>query len=341
MSYVLIVDDEPTIRKGLMKMVETYPNRPLTGRTAEHGLQALKMIDEYPPQIVLTDIRMPKMDGLELSKVLQDKYPFIEIIVISGFGDFQYARRCLSYGVKEYLLKPVVQVDLHEVLDKLFERQITEVLSVSRYEQWIEQVDEAIWSLQYVALTELIKEWRIYCNTIRMPLIRLRNTLQECLYMLDKRMNVRSFVHHIDLELPFELETESDVYNKFEEKINEITEELKDIRNGHFKDPMEEAKRFIDNHLSQEISLEEVAEKLGITPTYFSYLFKKMNGETFIQYRIRKRMMLAKSLIEIPHYRIIDIAKEVGYEDYPHFSKTFKKITGFSPSEYRTMMGII
>ena len=115
---------------------------------------------------------------------------------------------------------------------------------------------------------------------------------------------------------------------------------LQDVRSGSFKDPMEEAKGFIDSRLSEDISLDQVAAMVGLTPTYFSSLFKKVTNETFVQYRIKKRMTKAKEMLAIPYVRIVDVASDVGYEDYPHFTKTFKKIVGVSPSEYRAGLGI-
>ncbi|MNI38021.1 Arabinose operon regulatory protein [compost metagenome] len=103
---------------------------------------------------------------------------------------------------------------------------------------------------------------------------------------------------------------------------------------------MEEAKAYIDNRLSVEVTLSEVADMVGITPSYFSTLFRKMTGQTFVSYRIHKRMEKAKELLSIPHMRSVDIADEVGYDDYPHFTKTFKKIYGIGPSEYRSSIGI-
>jgi two-component system response regulator YesN len=129
-------------------------------------------------------------------------------------------------------------------------------------------------------------------------------------------------------------------FSSFEEHIHMLLDSLKQKRKGRAKDPMEEAKKYIETHLSREIPLEEVADQLGLNASYFSQLFKQMTGETFVQYRIRKRMDKAKKLLEQPHYRIIDISYEVGYADHPHFTKTFKKYTGLSPSEYRDKLGI-
>jgi two-component system response regulator YesN len=94
--HILIVDDEPTIRKGLHKMLESYPSRIDRIELAENGEHAIKQIAAHTPDIILTDIRMPKKDGLELCQWLHETHPFIRIVVISGYADFEYAQRYIS-----------------------------------------------------------------------------------------------------------------------------------------------------------------------------------------------------------------------------------------------------
>ncbi|MNF97535.1 HTH-type transcriptional activator Btr [compost metagenome] len=119
-----------------------------------------------------------------------------------------------------------------------------------------------------------------------------------------------------------------------------MLQDLKSKRKGKQKDPVEEAKQYMEKHLAEEVSLEEVAEFIGLNPSYFSQLFKQNTQETFVQYRTRRRMEKAKKLLQQPHWRITDISGEVGYADHPHFTKTFKKYEGCLPSEYRQRMGI-
>lgn len=86
--------------------------------------------------------------------------------------------------------------------------------------------------------------------------------------------------------------------------------------------------------------MDEVAQKLGLNASYFSQLFKKETGETFVKFRIRLRMEKAKELLLRNDIRVIDIPGMIGLNDHPHFTKTFKKYTGQTPSEYRVEMGI-
>ena len=116
---VFLVDDEIVIREGIR---ESFPwdQTPYTlVGEAPDGEMALPMIRDTNPDIVITDIKMPFMDGLELCRSLRARMPWIGIIVLSGYDEFEYARQCIQLGVREYLLKPINSADLKEALDKV------------------------------------------------------------------------------------------------------------------------------------------------------------------------------------------------------------------------------
>ena len=116
---VFLADDEIVVREGIR---ESFPwdETPYTlVGEAPDGEMALPIIRDTNPDIVITDIKMPFMDGLELCKTLKEQMPWIGIIVLSGYDEFEYARRCIQLGVREYLLKPINAADLREVLDKV------------------------------------------------------------------------------------------------------------------------------------------------------------------------------------------------------------------------------
>ena len=116
---VFLVDDEIVIREGIR---ESFPwdRTPYTlVGEAPDGEMALPMIRDTNPDIVITDIKMPFMDGLELCRSLRTQMPWIGIIVLSGYDEFEYARQCIQLGVREYLLKPINSAALKEALDKV------------------------------------------------------------------------------------------------------------------------------------------------------------------------------------------------------------------------------
>ncbi|WP_070000302.1 response regulator [Cellulosilyticum sp. I15G10I2] len=119
MYKVFVVEDEFVIREGIRNMMQ-YHNRNYTlcGEAGD-GEMALAMIEEVRPDILITDIKMPFMDGLALSKIIKETMPWIRIVILSGYDEFDFARDAISIGVEEYLLKPVGAAELFGVLDKI------------------------------------------------------------------------------------------------------------------------------------------------------------------------------------------------------------------------------
>ncbi|MHA7965830.1 response regulator transcription factor [Paenibacillus sp. CAU 1782] len=116
MHTFIIVDDEPLIRKGLLKKIQSF-HTPLTFLgEADNGADALLLIKSTDPDIILTDMRMPEMDGKSLMKHIHEQYPDKKIIVISGYSDFEYMQEAISSKVIGYLLKPFSREEIHRML---------------------------------------------------------------------------------------------------------------------------------------------------------------------------------------------------------------------------------
>ena len=122
---ILIVDDEPKIRKGLENLIEKLNFRWSVVGCAEDGLAALKLMQYKKPDVLLLDIRMPDMDGFELLDKLYSCRKDVIIIIISGHAEFEYAQKAVRYGVLDYILKPVNPQKVKDVLEKA-ERIIAE-----------------------------------------------------------------------------------------------------------------------------------------------------------------------------------------------------------------------
>ncbi|MEK8126664.1 response regulator [Paenibacillus filicis] len=113
---ILIVDDEPLIRKGLTKLIESNDLGWSVVGEASNGQEALEQLEELNPNLVLSDIRMPVMDGLELTRHLSERSRETAVIILTGYRDFQYAQAALRYGVEEFLLKPCPEEEIFRVL---------------------------------------------------------------------------------------------------------------------------------------------------------------------------------------------------------------------------------
>ncbi|CAH1193018.1 HTH-type transcriptional activator RhaR [Paenibacillus allorhizoplanae] len=125
MINVVVAEDKHPILRSIVKKIEDYsPDLRIVGEFTD-GISALQMIKQVKPHIVFTDIRMPGMDGLKLISEVKEQAPDTIFIIISGYGEFDYARQAMQLGVTEYLLKPVTQKSIFEVLDKAVQRVTT------------------------------------------------------------------------------------------------------------------------------------------------------------------------------------------------------------------------
>ena len=118
MYQLFIVDDEEVVRKGIRELLQSAENQYAICGEASDGELALPMIQELKPDILLTDIRMPFLDGLELCEMIRAKMPWVHILILSGHDEFEYARKAVSLGVDEYILKPVTMPQLLGSLEK-------------------------------------------------------------------------------------------------------------------------------------------------------------------------------------------------------------------------------
>ncbi len=119
MTKVFLADDEIVIREGIRNSFPWQETDYQLVGEAPDGEIALSMIRDTKPDILITDIRMPFMDGLELCRIVRRQMPWIGVIILSGYDEFEYARQGIQLGVKEYLLKPITANELRQVLDRV------------------------------------------------------------------------------------------------------------------------------------------------------------------------------------------------------------------------------
>ncbi len=131
---ILLVEDEPMFRKGLAKMIGGLGTGWEVCGEAENGEEAEQLVEQLRPDLIITDIRMPLMDGLELLKRVKTGHPDVAVIVITGYQDFQYAQSALRSGALDLLVKPCSKQDICLVLDKA-EAVVAQKLEQRRREQ--------------------------------------------------------------------------------------------------------------------------------------------------------------------------------------------------------------
>lgn len=126
MSFnLLIVDDEAPIRKGLSEHIKWEDYDCKVVATANNGEDAIAKINENVINIILTDVKMPLLDGIGLAKYIYENHPDVAVIILSGYSEFEYARSAIQYHVSQYLLKPVSKDQIITAVKEVCEKIVT------------------------------------------------------------------------------------------------------------------------------------------------------------------------------------------------------------------------
>ncbi|GAA3407776.1 response regulator [Paenibacillus hodogayensis] len=350
MHKILLADDERMVRLSLRTMIERDSAGFTVVGEAHDGEQALELASELKPDLLITDIRMPGLDGLELIRSLSDGGASTEVIVVSGFGDFEYAQSALRYGVADYLLKPIDPDYLMSALRKMGSR-IERKSGNSTSKQWM-----WTWKLDAERMAKWV--WQLDDHEIRVELERLRSLLLTsdgpASAQLHEKLAYYAVVLNGELEqmargsaaLPAIEMPASPRGNAvlfavlFEAFIASITGVIDHIRNSRnwwsYNRMLKNVSAYIEeNYMKSELTVKEVAAHFEISSNYFGILFKREAGMSLNQYVTRLRIEKAMEYLKNPTVKVYEAGERVGFEDYAYFSKMFKKYTGVSPSEYR------
>lgn len=515
---LLIADDEMQIRSGLSEGIDWEELGIVEVMTAENGIEALEICKEKKPEIVLTDIRMPGLNGLELGKQIVEIYQPVSIVILSGYSEFEYAKDAIRLGAFDYLLKPInveslintvrnaassiekrrnqskslklaenvkrkqaisslihsgkklegeeyewlkenINVDLnHQVMIGLITGDVeeiskqrkmmtylvnylTEYIKVFKGSILFEETDCVCFLTEALTYTEGLRKYEIIKNQFENVNSILVNQFgetgtctvshmasvsdipllfKECEDMLKHRLYLGggsvliAYQSTVQEQLLVSIVNPAEIreyiakfdYNYMQKYINNIFEKMKDmqvtsvdyvksvclelknilinvvskkgvdVRGILVKNEMllnevpdfytmDKFHKWIDNlfylilkgmsqltgeqhsrtvikaidyiskNYAENINLETISEYVNKSPNYFSYLFKKETGISFIEYLNNTRVNQAKLLLESTDKMTYEISNLVGYNDYKYFSSIFKKIMGVSPGNYR------
>ncbi len=542
MYRLMVVEDEDMIRKGIVNSIPWQSLGFVVVAESANGKDALEQLKINQVDVLLTDIKMPIMGGTELAKISRQLYPDIEIIILSGFAEFEYARQAIGFRAFDYLLKPTNKKKLLETFTYLKEkmdqkREIKEEIFYSNmyinagYETMrneflqsmlegdvslFKDFEEKTASLEldfsghyFAAATikfdrksiyeELENTWATdkrlltfsYRNIIKEELINIDNayyivedydtidfifcfdsqdrqdsamiqclesisenirnclfrhitvpytigiglsypsihyiaksfsqakrSLQNNFYLGEQRVQVYQDINESKYEQNFirfypeemehaaiaisngnqadtrrylasmfrvlmeqnllpeivknycialKLMVQSKINNSYDvidktigDEFNEFVKEALTVKEletyiinsmvalakeiDETVDPLEikeqrmvidKAKAYIASHLSEKITLKMMSEYVYLSETYFSFLFKKITGVTYIDYIQKLRMQEAKKLLVNTSFKIYKVAEMIGYSDYKYFSVQFKKYVALTPKEYR------
>ncbi len=187
MYRLLIVDDETIVRRGIKKSVNWNELGIEMVAEAADGVEALSQVMENQPDIILLDINMPKMDGLEFASIIKKQYPQIKIVIITGYHEFEYARSALRAGVNDYIVKPITKEDVGGIIRAQLEKIKAEREDKSGQYIVTEQ------SVKHTLLNAILKKKQLidkdihdFCKLMkwngeqRVSFVLIRNYLSDC-----------------------------------------------------------------------------------------------------------------------------------------------------------------
>lgn len=154
MYKVLLVDDERIIVEGISKSIDWNKHKTELIGTAKNGIEAMMFIEANKPDIVITDIKMPGMNGLELVEKVHELYPSIAFIILSGFSEFDYAQKTMKFGVKHFLLKPCNEHAIMQALDEV----TLELQQVQSHEKFVTTIQSELTKVLPHAKEQFLKE---------------------------------------------------------------------------------------------------------------------------------------------------------------------------------------
>ncbi len=154
---IILVDDEEEVRKAIIRKMDWNRLGFEVVGDAENGEDALEKIEQLEPDVVMTDIRMPYMDGLTLTGKIRQKYPSVKVLIFSGFDDFEYAQQAIKLNVTEYILKPVNGEELAEILTRVHENLDEEIEQRRNIDLLRESYQSSLPILKELFLNDLVQ----------------------------------------------------------------------------------------------------------------------------------------------------------------------------------------
>lgn len=342
---ILIVDDEVVIRKGIIKLLEQSGGSMIEIDEARNGEEALMCIGLSKPDMILTDIQMPVMDGLQLIARVRERHPDMAIVVLSGYAEFQYVQQALRHQVSDYLLKPVTAEMLQEVISRVL---------LNDPSKWMASMDAASIRLMKDTVAMLVKSVMAENKTECDALIDAWGAhLQQGDYSL---LEMKRIMGHFGLAFRAELllvhkrsagdegnpaskpaAALEDLLRNWKDYISDIISVIADSRAPRNKRVVEDAIAMISREYGDAtLNLSMLAEHDGLSTAYLSKIFREVMKKPITQYISEFRLEKARELLlQEESAKINLIAEQCGFNDYPYFSKIFKKYYGVPPLEYK------
>lgn len=336
MYKVLFVDDDDTIGFIVSKMkVWENSNFKIT-RYAQNGKEALAVLEKESFDLIITDIRMPIVDGLELLENIRKMGDKTFLVLASTYSEFEYAKRGLQNGAIDYIIKPITEESLKELfirVEKLLKekedkpKETNLKVSKDRIDKWynlfinLEKTPKNLKDKYLKELNDIVKEEKV--------------VFSELLFEGVWEKIVKVFPWVVKLENIEFLFREESFEEEVEEKISNIQEIVKKYKLNNYDSLINNVSEVILKNIGKDKLLDIISEELQLSKDYIGKLFKNKIGITLNEYSTILKMEYGKKLLSGSNKKVYEISEELGYSTVDYFSKLFKNYTGFTPVQYR------
>ncbi len=347
MLKALIVDDDKNARECISKCIDWENLGFEVAGEAFNGVEALRLATEHNVDVIITDIKMPLMDGTELCRKIREVMSGVSIIILSAYEDFTTARIALKYDVNDYILKPI---DLQKI------NHITEILVKIREEKEGEIYlsgllkSENIGSdiMYYLKGNETQYFMDFFrevdkcaiCDYTAVKMVCYKLVTILCDFLLDVGMNYEAVQKKRSAasEELSELKNQREAINYTKKMYFDILQFGGNMGDSYYMGLVGRVKECVQgNYSNPTFGIQDIAEKMNFSCDYIGRIFKKYTNITIGNYISEVRLTKAAELLRDTATPINDIAVIVGYTNPNYFAKVFKIKNNMTPSSYRNM----
>ena len=354
---VVIIDDEPWTREAIKQLTDWKNLGIEIAGEASDGEYGLELIRQTMPDIILTDVNMPGLNGIELMNLLREEKNDALVIFISGYDNFEYIRGALKVDAVDYLLKPVKADELNHQLQQCIKRlKDTDPHGIEVTGEFLNEK----WANTFYEMRSLLKD-SLNSSDINVVNDRLKGIYNIVKENSEKNISksvmvgvyytlinvLQQFItsYSYQLEDIFTKENTTFVFSRdasFDDMMEFVThlymvayDKIQEQLKNRGRIDIEKIKLYVKEHFTEGITLEETAASFYVSKEYLSKLFKNSEGKGFLEYVTMLRMEYAKELIVGYKVPIKEVGNLVGYVEQAHFYKVFKKYYGKTPGEFR------
>lgn len=355
MLKVMIVDDVEVLRRDVKRLKIWGENSGfILAEEAKDGQEALDKLEAGAIDLVITDIKMPRMDGIELLRNISERNLCPFTVLLSDYTEYNYAKQGFLYGAFDYLGKPVEEKELRNLLErikKLFDEKAQQEENLRALQGIAEEALYAAEDTKKAAIliqkgdlkavsfiSSLIDSIGVYDSSDRPKTLRiLQRSVHE---IIEETLKTHPWIGmFLDIDELKIIDYSScstwaevkDLAAGVLEKLTSIVTRLIGCQNNKI---VKQACEYALGHIDEELSVKALSEKLFINKSYLSEVFKQQFGITILEYITMVKMERAKKLLRDGNLKNYEIAEMLGFKDNEYFGRLFKKHTGMLPKDF-------